>query len=187
MHPITIDSDKAMIALEQPVRIIGAGMVTSVDYDNASFIIHATQYTSGGERTDEIVVRAQMDSNNRWPNPSERLPSPPTIVAFSGLLNHFDKYQPSNNTNKVTCVNIVLDDITYLPQIPVAEAMGNPAAKRRARPAHSISKVKTRAASQAKKNMSDVAPQPTPSQPSAKTLAKQKANVLEEQNSNASY
>jgi len=101
---------------EEPVRVTGAGMVTSVNRNTLSFTIHATQYTTGGECSDEMVVRVRMDLNPKWTNPAQRLPHPPAVVGFLGVLHQFENYRPPNSTRQVICVVVALDDITYLPR-----------------------------------------------------------------------
>ncbi|KAF8270109.1 hypothetical protein EI94DRAFT_1699012 [Lactarius quietus] len=116
MRQLSVVTKHDLSACEDPVCISGAGMVSSVNRDTLSFIIHASQYTSGGESSDDIAIRARLDLNLKWTNPTQRLPHTSALIRFSGTLHHFETFHPPNSTRHVTCAVVALDDITYLPR-----------------------------------------------------------------------
>lgn len=70
--------------LDYQSRIWASGTVSSVDTTTISFTMHATQYVTGGQSSDDIVIRALLDGNPKWVKPSDRLPQVNGIVSFSG-------------------------------------------------------------------------------------------------------
>ncbi|KAH9012884.1 hypothetical protein EDB84DRAFT_1444484 [Lactarius hengduanensis] len=114
MRPISVVTDEDLTACEEPVRVTGSGVVTAIEQNRLCFIIHGCQYVTGGERSDDVIVRCRMDMNPKWSQPTDRLPYPPSIVAFSGLLQQFEEYSPPGTTKKLQCAVVALDDITYI-------------------------------------------------------------------------
>jgi len=69
---------------DDAIRISGAGTVSSSDRDTLPFIIHATQYISEGERSDNvnITICGRMNKNSKWANLSIYFPSQePSLVS----------------------------------------------------------------------------------------------------------
>ncbi|KAH9029399.1 hypothetical protein EDB85DRAFT_2147325 [Lactarius pseudohatsudake] len=99
--------------LDNTIRIFGCGTVTSVDADPASFLIVAMQYIDGGQSSDNVAVRGCLDNNPKWPDPSERIPQPKSVIGWSGILLKFDSYTPPGRS-AITCVIVAIKDITYI-------------------------------------------------------------------------
>ncbi|KAF8263445.1 hypothetical protein EI94DRAFT_1788514 [Lactarius quietus] len=116
MRQLSVLTKHDLTVCEEPVRILGAGMVTSINRDKLSFVIHALQYTAGGESTDDIAIRAHLDLSPKWTNPAQRLPHTSALIGFTGILHQFETYCPPNSTREVTCAVLALDDITYFPR-----------------------------------------------------------------------
>ncbi|KAH9050391.1 hypothetical protein EDB83DRAFT_2553386 [Lactarius deliciosus] len=114
MRKISVVTDKDLTACEEPVRVTGSGVVTSMEQNRLCFIIHGCQYVTGGECSDDVIVRCRMDMNPKWSQPTDRLPYPPSVIAFSGLLQQFEEYSPPGTTKKLQCAVVALDDITYI-------------------------------------------------------------------------
>jgi len=98
--------------LDQTTYISGNGTVSSVESDPPSFLINATQYVAGGSSSDDIAIRGFLNSR-KWINPQDRVPQPKAVIAFWGILQHFESYLRVNKTTS-TCVVVAVDDITYL-------------------------------------------------------------------------
>ncbi|KAH9015350.1 hypothetical protein EDB84DRAFT_1567746 [Lactarius hengduanensis] len=99
--------------LDDTIRISGSGIVTSVEADPPSFLIHATQYIDRGQSTDEFAVRGRLDNNPKWADPMERIPQPNSIIRWNGILLRFDTYTPPGK-NLVSCIVVATKDITYI-------------------------------------------------------------------------
>ena len=57
MQPLSIQQ---AAELDDVICISAMGTVTSINIEDASFIMHLTQYVSGGEIPHEIAVRAEL-------------------------------------------------------------------------------------------------------------------------------
>ncbi|KAH8991910.1 hypothetical protein EDB86DRAFT_3079576 [Lactarius hatsudake] len=114
MRKISLVTEEDITACEEPVRVTGSGIITSMEQNRLSFMIHGCQYVTGGQRSDDVIVCCRMDMNPKWTQPIDRLPYPPSVIAFSGLLQQFEEYSPPGTTKKLQCAVVALDDITYI-------------------------------------------------------------------------
>ena len=110
MQPLSADQ---MDDLDDVIHIDASGTVTSIENNLPSFIIHGTQYVAGGQRNDDIALRAELQNNPKWSDPLERLPKPRAIVSVFGPLRSFDNFCRSDNQN-IKCFVVNVQDITYL-------------------------------------------------------------------------
>ncbi|KAH9014909.1 hypothetical protein EDB85DRAFT_1898982 [Lactarius pseudohatsudake] len=177
MRKVSLVTEEDLTACEEPARVTGSGMVTSIERKRLCFTIHGCQYVTGGDRSDDVVVRCRMDLNPKWAQPIDRLPHPPSIIAFSGVLQQFKEYSPPQSTKKLRCAVVALDDITYIrkgersstdPSTTVPPGKQNTATKFRSRTQkYMLSQLKV-----------DNTPSPSTSQ---NTLGKRKAEESEEE------
>lgn len=114
MRKITVHNDDDLAACEEHARIHGSGVVTATDRDRLSFTIHGVQYVSVADRPQDVVVRCRMDMNPKWTQPAQRLPAPPSVVAFEGVLQGFEPYTSPYTAIQLPCAIVALEDITYI-------------------------------------------------------------------------
>ena len=114
MRRIPVQSDDDLAACEEHARVLGSGVVTSTDRNRICFTVHGSQYVTGVDRPSDIVVRCRMDQNAKWTKPLQRLPLPGTVVAFEGVLQCFEDFNPPNTAHVLQCAVLALDDITYI-------------------------------------------------------------------------
>lgn len=114
LNPVPVEPKDVTTACGTPARVVGVGIVTSVDTVHHSFTLTPAQYVTGGAEEEQIPVRAMMEKGSKWPDPVKRLPSAHGFVSFSGKLYHFDENSLAQIPNVNTRAVINLDTITYL-------------------------------------------------------------------------
>ena len=110
MQPLSIQQ---AAELDDVICISAMGTVTSINIEDASFIMHLTQYVSGGEIPHEIAVRAELAKNAKWADPKKRVPQVKAVVSIWGTLQRFDTHVVSPNEGTKGIV-VDVDDIQYM-------------------------------------------------------------------------
>lgn len=68
MQPLSIHQTAD---LNNAICISAVGTVTSIKPKKASFVMHLTQYVTGGEIPHQVAVCAEVAKNVKWHNPSK--------------------------------------------------------------------------------------------------------------------
>ncbi|KAF8264721.1 hypothetical protein EI94DRAFT_1702997 [Lactarius quietus] len=108
MQPLSDEDDK----LDDTIRLNVSGTVASKDNNSCSFLMHCVHFVC--DRQQQIAIRGRMDRNPKWKTPTSLLPVPNAIIGFDGILDHFEKYCPSQSSDEITCAVVSLEDITFL-------------------------------------------------------------------------
>ena len=104
-------------------------MVSVLEKERNSFSISINQYVTGATQSEQLAIRAFMEKGPKWPDPSKRLPSINSLIAFTGrLFQCEDNPKPADGEWKIGFA-IALDSITYLPRasFPVTSKNGTAA------------------------------------------------------------
>ena len=99
--------------LNNVIHISAMGTVTLINTKEASFIMHLTQYVSGGEIPHELAVCAELAKNTKWADPKKWVPQVKAVVSVWGTLQCFDMHVVSPNEGTKGIV-IDMDDIQYM-------------------------------------------------------------------------
>lgn len=110
MQPLSLKNEAD---LNDTVCVSAIGTVSSIRNNPASFLMHVTQYITGGQSSDDIAIWADLHKNLKWSNPAEWLPQQKAIISIWGKLNCFNTYTFSG-TKMMTSVVVDIEDITYL-------------------------------------------------------------------------
>jgi hypothetical protein len=113
MQPLSNEEEEES-KYDNNIYISGSGTVSSTNAETFSFVIHATQYISGGDRSDDIAICGRMNKSAKWPKPLELLPKVHSIIYFRGILDNIGSYTPPNSKKSSTCMYIAMEDITFL-------------------------------------------------------------------------
>lgn len=122
MQPLA-DDDEKQGTFNDTMNVSVSGTVMSSDKQTCTFHLHALQFVCG--QHEDIAIRAHMNRNPKWKNPSTVLPREKAIVSFHGFLDCFETITPPNRTNTIKCIVVAVQRITFLqgPQ----EEITNPA------------------------------------------------------------
>ena len=98
--------------LDDAICISAMGTVSSINTEEASFVMHLTQYVLGGI-PHELTVHAKLAKNTKWANPRKRVPQEKAIVSVWGTLQRLDKHMVSLNEASHGII-VDVDDIQYM-------------------------------------------------------------------------
>ena len=97
MQPLSVEQ---ATDLGETIHDSATGTVSSIGTDAPSFIMGATQYVTGGLKTDNIAICAELARNPKWHSLNKWLPLPKAIVNIWGMLQYFNTYMFTLKTNK---------------------------------------------------------------------------------------
>ena len=112
--PVAVSAEDPVGACKIPARITGSGTVFSVDKEKHSFMMFPTLTISSSEKPETLPVRGLLEKGPRWPNPTARLPSPQSLVAFTGKLAFFEDRIGKPHAELTSQAVVTLDTIIYL-------------------------------------------------------------------------
>jgi hypothetical protein len=172
MQPLFDDDDKQLM-YDDTINVTVAGTVISTMKESCTFFMHGTQYIGGQQ--EEVAVRAHMNRNPKWKNPSAVLPRAKAVIGFDGCLDGFEVFTPQNRTEKITRIVVAVQDISFL-QPPLEESTNASKISAKNSPQKSVrDKVKRR-----KQKKPKLEPKSVPSTPeeSHTVIASSSQNVL---------
>lgn len=128
MQPLA-DDDEQQVMFDDTIHVSVTGMVSSSDKRTCMFHIHASQFVCG--QHEGIAVRADMNKNPKWKNPSAVLPREKAIISFHSILDRFEMITPPNKTDPIKCVVVAVQHVSFLqgPQDNVANTAQHSAQK----------------------------------------------------------
>ncbi|KAI9445708.1 hypothetical protein BJY52DRAFT_1194108 [Lactarius psammicola] len=172
MKSLPMETEDDIAATQEPMTVLGSGIVSFLLPETLSFIIHACQFTDGGEASDDLAIRCRLDLNPKWDNPHKRLPKLHSTVGFTGILQQFEKHTFPDAKKPTTCAVVTLDDITYIKR----EGTNTKSVTKKT-PANDKAKTRVQKLKQAKTTTQAL---PSPST-SHKTLGKRKTDDSEDE------
>ncbi|KAN0134097.1 hypothetical protein V8E53_008102 [Lactarius tabidus] len=114
VKPVPVLAEDPIAACKIAARVIGSGMVSSVDKETHSFFLFPSQIITANADPEALPVRAVLEKSPKWPEPTARLPSPHSFVAFTGKLAQFKDNITYMKTKLLYRAVVSLDSITYL-------------------------------------------------------------------------
>jgi len=105
MTPLAIEEKHYLSVVDQPVCVMGCGVVYSVDEVERSIVIYGTQTFSTLQAIVDFIVVLRTDFS------STELPTCSTIIGFSGTFVHFCDFNQFDSHSRARVVVVDVQDV----------------------------------------------------------------------------